>query len=59
MVFCDACNYYSEKNGKKKCEFAKESFTQELYDMDKYPCEEISYDSYLESSTKEDLQRVS
>lgn len=59
MLLCDSCNYYSEANDKRKCEFTEHIFTKEIHDMEKYPCENTIYETYLNSISEEELQKVS
>jgi hypothetical protein len=57
MLECGYCNYYSNINGKKSCEFSGHLFVKSPENMDKYPCKDISYDSYLRR--KEKLKDIS
>jgi hypothetical protein len=47
MLECHLCDYYSVKKGKKACEFSDHIFVKNPIDMDKYPCEDMTYDSFL------------
>lgn len=47
MLNCNFCDYLSTEKGKKICEFADHLFLKNPVDLDKYPCQDLSYDSYL------------
>lgn len=48
MLNCSYCDYYSYQKGKKVCEFSDHLFVKNPTDMDKYPCEGLTFHSYLE-----------
>jgi len=52
MLNCNSCDYLSIGKGKKICEFADHLFLKNPLDMDKYPCQDISYNSYLMKNEK-------
>lgn len=52
MLECNLCNYYSVRKGKKACEFSDHIFVKNPADMDRYPCEDITYDAYLSKNEK-------
>jgi hypothetical protein len=59
MLNCNSCDYLSNEKGKKICEFSDHLFTKNPLDMDKYPCQDISYDSYLlKNEGKDDINIV-
>lgn len=59
MLNCNSCDYFSMAKGKKLCEFADHLFLRNPVDMDIYPCQDISYDSYLSKNEKnEDINIV-
>lgn len=58
MLNCGYCDYYLTENGKKICEFSNHLFLKNPLDMDKYPCLDISYDSYLSCKENKDNMEV-
>lgn len=59
MLNCNSCDYYSMVNGKKICDFTDHLFLKNPIDMDKYPCRDTSYNSYLlKNEKKEDISIV-
>jgi hypothetical protein len=59
MLNCNSCDYFSMQKGKKLCEFSDHLFIKNPLDMDKYPCQDLNYDSYLlRIEKKEDIDIV-
>lgn len=59
MLECSLCDYYSVSKGKKTCEFTRHVFIKNPVNMDKYPCKDMSYESFLlKNKTNKDDNRV-
>jgi len=58
MLNCNSCDYFSMEKGKKLCEFSDHLFIKNPLDMDKYPCQDLTYDSYLLKIKNEDIDIV-
>lgn len=58
MLNCNLCDYYSQEKGKKVCRFAEHLFVKNPSDMNRYPCQDMSYQDYLLKQTKEDVEIV-
>lgn len=58
MLNCDYCDYYSAEKGKKFCEFSDHLFLKNPLDLDKYPCEDISFANYLEKKENKNDMNV-
>ncbi len=58
MLNCNHCDYYLSENGKKTCEFSEHLFLKNPQDMEKYPCQDISYDSYISAKENKESMEV-
>lgn len=58
MLNCTLCDYYSINGGKKVCEFAGHLFIKNPADMEVYPCQDISYDSYMMRKENNEIETV-
>jgi len=58
MLNCDSCDYFSIKKNPKLCGFADHLFLKNPLVMDEYPCQDISYDSYLLKNKKNEAMTI-